>query len=336
VLRFTTEDTLPIPGLGVNLSSLNSNEEDIDYNAGGSILIGIDIEGAPFDQDGAIVYYDALTDTYELIAREGEPSPLEGRNFDGLFNNPLALNDAGDIAFLASVNGSFDDDGLLIVNDEIVAQEAMTVGTAVPGPLQLGFANANVEMDDEGNIIWYGAWNAPKDDYCPDNPDITSPFIIFEGIFLNDQLILQGGVTEVHDVVIDGQLFPTLIVKDLPNTGFGGFHVSPDGRWLIVHALLAEPSDDICAFSINNDATPVAGVLLRIDLDQIGAAPPGDLNCDGVVNGFDIDPFVIALTDPDGYAALFPDCDRTLADINGDGTVDGFDIDPFVLLLTGN
>jgi len=66
-----------------------------------------------------------------------------------------------------------------------------------------------------------------------------------------------------------------------------------------------------------------------------GTGMRGDLNCDGVVNNFDIDPFVLALTDPAGYAQRFPDCDRLLADINGDGVVDNFDIDPFVALLSG-
>jgi hypothetical protein len=73
---------------------------------------------------------------------------------------------------------------------------------------------------------------------------------------------------------------------------------------------------------------------LTVGLPDLGFGLVGDLNCDGVVNGFDIDPFVIALSDPSGYAAQFPDCDRLLADVNGDGAVDGFDIDPFVLLLT--
>lgn len=61
----------------------------------------------------------------------------------------------------------------------------------------------------------------------------------------------------------------------------------------------------------------------------------GDLNCDGVVNNFDIDAFVLALTDPAGYEASYPDCDRSLGDVNGDGLVNNFDIDPFVALLTG-
>lgn len=60
---------------------------------------------------------------------------------------------------------------------------------------------------------------------------------------------------------------------------------------------------------------------------------PGDSNCDGVVNNFDVDPFVLALAEPDRYLAQFPDCNLFNADINGDGAVNNFDIDPFVELL---
>jgi hypothetical protein len=61
----------------------------------------------------------------------------------------------------------------------------------------------------------------------------------------------------------------------------------------------------------------------------------GDLNCDGFVNGYDIDPFVLALTDPTAYGEAYSSCDYMLADVNGDGSVNGYDIDPFVVLLTG-
>jgi len=62
----------------------------------------------------------------------------------------------------------------------------------------------------------------------------------------------------------------------------------------------------------------------------------GDLNCDGKMNNFDIDPFVLALTNPAGYAAKYPNCYRDRADVNCDGAVNNFDIDPFVALLTLN
>jgi len=66
----------------------------------------------------------------------------------------------------------------------------------------------------------------------------------------------------------------------------------------------------------------------------------GDLNCDGTVDLFDIDPFVLAMTSATdtppfaGYYAVHPGCDHMHADINGDGVVDLFDIDPFVDMLT--
>jgi len=59
------------------------------------------------------------------------------------------------------------------------------------------------------------------------------------------------------------------------------------------------------------------------------------MNCDGLVNNFDIDPFVLALSNPAGYAQAFPDCDLRNGDINGDGVVNNFDIDPFVALISG-
>lgn len=60
---------------------------------------------------------------------------------------------------------------------------------------------------------------------------------------------------------------------------------------------------------------------------------PGDLNCDGVVDSHDIDPFVAVLLDVEDYDATFPDCDAQRADVNGDGVCDVFDINPFVALL---
>ncbi|MGE0480676.1 MAG: proprotein convertase P-domain-containing protein [Phycisphaerae bacterium] len=60
----------------------------------------------------------------------------------------------------------------------------------------------------------------------------------------------------------------------------------------------------------------------------------GDANCDGVVNNFDIDAFVLALTDPAAYAIMFPGCDIVCSsDANCDGLVNNFDIDRFVACI---
>jgi glucose/arabinose dehydrogenase/plastocyanin len=70
------------------------------------------------------------------------------------------------------------------------------------------------------------------------------------------------------------------------------------------------------------------GVVLRM-LSGIG-----DLNCDGVIDFNDINPFVLALSDPVGYAAAYPDCDVMNGDCNHDTIVDFDDINSFVALLS--
>ena len=75
-------------------------------------------------------------------------------------------------------------------------------------------------------------------------------------------------------------------------------------------------------------------------ITRLGALPagpavtPGDLNCDGLVDFFDIDAFVLAITDPATWEASY-DCPLLNGDCNFDGLVDFFDIDPFVSLVVG-
>ena len=60
---------------------------------------------------------------------------------------------------------------------------------------------------------------------------------------------------------------------------------------------------------------------------------PGDLDCDGDVDFDDIEPFVLALSDPAAYELAYPGCPLPNADTDGDGDVDFDDINPFVALL---
>ncbi len=69
--------------------------------------------------------------------------------------------------------------------------------------------------------------------------------------------------------------------------------------------------------------------------DPPEAMRAGLARCDGYIDFFDLDPFVLAITDPAGYESAYPDCDIMYADCNLDGVVDFFDIDPFVELVIG-
>jgi hypothetical protein len=78
----------------------------------------------------------------------------------------------------------------------------------------------------------------------------------------------------------------------------------------------------------------------NIDDIEIWALVPaptaaGDLNCDGTIGFGDINPFVLALTNPAAYATAYPNCNIMNGDINADGSVNFADINPFVALLTG-
>ena len=59
----------------------------------------------------------------------------------------------------------------------------------------------------------------------------------------------------------------------------------------------------------------------------------GDMNLDGIVNGVDVDDFVLALSDPAAYALKHGIPATAAGDVDGDGDVDFDDIDDFVLRI---
>ncbi len=103
---------------------------------------------------------------------------------------------------------------------------------------------------------------------------------------------------------------------------------------------VGDPWNDLwgtVAFGLNS---PVAGSVAGAGLDNpapdliVRSYQRGDLNCDGFLNNGDVDPFVMALTNPAVYVASSPGCAIELADMNGDGSINNGDIDAFVALLS--
>ncbi|QDV91740.1 hypothetical protein RAS2_28450 [Phycisphaerae bacterium RAS2] len=66
---------------------------------------------------------------------------------------------------------------------------------------------------------------------------------------------------------------------------------------------------------------------------ELTSALIGDMTCDNEVNGGDIAAFILAITDPVGYEAAYPDCPINHADLNQSETVDLADVQGFVTLL---
>lgn len=150
---------------------------------------------------------------------------------------------------------------------------------------------------------------------------------------VHDVHLLCGG-----DLVVAGRF---TMAGGVESTGLARLNLTTQTWTAVVTDISRSNGDPIvmAAASLQNGRVIFGGLF---DLPAGGrnfgllrSCIAGDMNCDGILNNFDIDPFVTALVDPIGYADAYPECDRQNADMNGDGSVDNFDIDPFVGFLTG-
>ncbi|MGD8451156.1 MAG: S8 family serine peptidase [Phycisphaerae bacterium] len=115
----------------------------------------------------------------------------------------------------------------------------------------------------------------------------------------------------------------------------------PDGVVLdadgTLHGVPAEFGTFEPRFAVTDSLGRSDVKAIPLVISEVCSYELGDMNCDGLVDNFDISPFVLALTStPPDYAeyyAQYPGCDHTLADVNGDGSVDNFDISPFITIL---
>lgn len=132
-------------------------------------------------------------------------------------------------------------------------------------------------------------------------------------------------------------------------------YLAADGRWMELSRQLGH-GPDMTQFATAGISLPAdalhSGFRLRIQCNanetgavddwfvddlRITATPlgggRGDVTCDAALTNFDVDPFVLALVDPMGYAIAFPFCDARRADFDGDGELTNFDVDAFVTCL---
>lgn len=97
-------------------------------------------------------------------------------------------------------------------------------------------------------------------------------------------------------------------------------------------ATIAAASDDgltLTGIGVESAISSSAPWLATIS----APARRGDTNCDGNIDGADIEAFVTAVLSPAGYAASHPDCEILTADTNRDGIADVADIDVFLSML---
>ena len=181
------------------------------FNNAGQAMFVADLDGATTG-DGVVAISDG--DSTTVIAQEGTASGIQGRNWGTLSTSTvMALNNNGDWAMRATLAGDTTTDTVIVSNGQVVAQEGS--GNAAIGSFVFtSFGTGPVDINDAGGVLYYGDWDDA-------NADIDT------GLFLNDMLVVQEGVTTIDGIIVD-----TIA------SGQDAFSMSDNGRWLIFEGTL--------------------------------------------------------------------------------------------------
>jgi hypothetical protein len=220
-----------LPGQTEAIADFGTGPHQWAWNDAGQTAYFADLGGAT-TTDGTI-YRDGT-----LIAQEGGASPVAGRTYELLSSRALDLNNAGQLAFKANLDGTTTDDELIVLDGAEFVREGGSI-PAIGGFQFTAFGTGPLKLDDDGNLLWWGDWNDPNTDKDT-------------GLFWNDVAVITEGDaigTDIIDEIVG--------VQD-------GFTMSDDGRWILFEATLPGGIDAAYLVEVT-DATAVDPQPARAD-----------------------------------------------------------------------
>jgi fibronectin-binding autotransporter adhesin len=135
------------------------------------------------------------------------------------------------------------------------------------------------------------------------------------------QVAITGGLTLGETLTInlangfDPPVGQTFVIMTFASRG---------GAFDTINGLEIGPGKE---FRLDYNANDISLIVV------VPTPPPGDMDCDGNSSTLDVEPFVLALTDPVQYAQQFPTCNPLNGDMNQDAILDGADIAQFINCL---
>ena len=254
-----------LPGQASPVTDFGTGPHDYDFNADGDALYVARIA------TGDAVYLNST-----LLAQEGSASPVAGRNWENLGSTRVSLSDNGDWVMRGNLDGDTADDDVIVSNGNVVAREGDSLADISPFVLNAFSSSSPVHISSTGQVLWYGTWNDPD----------TS---VNAGLFLDDKLIVQKGVTQVGGATI------TLIAGATDSSALsddGSFAIfegqttgGVDGAFRINFFTLLDPDPGLAGmandFSVKN-GTPLEKVFFAYSLQPGTTNVPG---CPGLSVG---------------------------------------------------
>jgi hypothetical protein len=248
--------------LGVDgvIDDLEDGSHELALNDLGQVLWAGSTTGAAATD--AFVALDAIP-----VAIEGGASPVAGRNWSSLASPELDLNNLGQYVLSGTLDGDAATNTLIEKSGQKFRQEGDAVPVAgLESFLLTGFGTGPVLINDRGEVLWFGDWDAATDD---------------TGLFLDDELLLQEG-----DVV--GGL-TVAIIRGIQD----GYAMSDDGSQIVVEVSYEGNIDGLVRITREGTVNTVVACFTNDGL--LSALPAAPAVGDSITLTMDGSPYPLAL-----------------------------------------
>jgi hypothetical protein len=223
-------------------------------------------------------------------------------------------------------------------NTATVSFDVLTLYEGAPGAATQNIGSGSGQPGTGARFIALARWPA----VIPSEPTTwNADYVYFDsaGVQITGEVpdpAFQGLATgkwyrRETDVNMHGNLIKEVRIIDL-ETGATASH-RPSG-WFLVGGAAGAPLPTAFRWFAGGSGAGNRMAFDNLHIDIVPATPcevacdPCDTNCDGVIDAFDIEPFINVLLGGMG-------CASCTGDVNGDSVIDAFDIEPFINCLVG-